>query len=1196
MRQLHRVTAIVAGLAVLIGVIGAASGQTLEKVGEWPYGPAEAVALDTGRNLLFLGSGGGIMIVDVSAPDVSLPVLASMATPGIVKGLAYEPPYLYVADGLNGGLRIIDVATSNAPNEIGYLDTQGTALDVAVIDNVAYIADGPGGLRIVDVSDPSDPREINFYSGTDADVQAVFLEARTDPVFQRRAYVANGVSGLLVIDVTNPEAPQELGSKDTDGSAMDVMVEGEIVYLADGDNGFLIFDISTIDSIEQIGSQTEIVPALSLYAKPQDIYIASGEAGMSIANARTLGSPELLTTLDTEGTVYEVIIDFSLAYVANGESGLAIYDVTDLENINEVSRRATPSYANDLAVVGDTAYLADAAGALHILDITEPTSPTTISGFSLDAEGRAVAVAGDIAYVLEGANTLGLVNVAVTASPQRVGAYGELTDGRDVFATTTHAYVADGAGGLKIIDVSAAPGTPTSAGGLLTDGAASGVFVSGDHAFVADGEAGLFIADISDPDAPERVLSSFDTGGTAVAVAVSGSYVYVGHGDGGVSIVDISDPDIPFITGTTDGISNAADVAVSGGYFHIAARTGGLYTYFFDGDAQPEFVAQSGTGGTAEALALSSGHIFIANGKRGLAAMTFTPPGPPPAPAAQEATEVSAFRFVANWEPAEGIAFYELDVSRNVDFTDLLAGFNGVQTGETRMAVEGLQPDTTYFYRVRSIRNGEPSANSNVVTIATAPEFQQVGAWNSMPPNSRAFNIEFDPVRQTVYLTSGNAVYAIDASKPADLKGFDSLEFSKIQDIFFLEDYLFVAAEQSGLRIVNAKEPRGIFEIAQYAPEGEPQINVNRVFVDGDRAFITEIISNRISDSISVINLSPVFDEFLPSDPWRIVGYSSDIDNPNDICFFNNEWIYLTDNEGLKPFNLTESDDKHTIDKSETSVPPATAEVYKSVQVEGDDAYVVGTEGLRIMDVSIPDKPVQSGFFATMLDARAAHPIGNFVLLLDPQNLYVVDKSDPTALSEVARFTLSGQAEDMTAWGPFIYIADGENGLKVLRYRYPQTQPIAPEAEEVTDRSFIATWSPVAGATAYRLEISEFADFSELLPDSDGILVEGTNHEILGLDFSTAYYYRITPIFADEEGRPSATILVETLPSMEPGDLDGNGMVDLNDGVIALKVLAGISESELRADYPGSGADIDGDDRAGLAEALFSLQVAAGLR
>jgi len=1117
-----------------------------------------------------------------------------MATPGTVKGLFYEDPYLYVAGGFNGGLRIFDVSVMDAPAEIGALDTLGSALDVDVVANVAYIADGPQGMRVVDVSTPSTPLEIGSFATTDAN--AVYVDPRTETATERRVFIADGAAGMQAIDVMDPQNPTILGEYDTPGDAMDVYAEGSIAYVADGDEGLRVLNISDIGAIVEAGAQTEIAHARNFHIAGPEIYIAGGSTGFSIVDAGTGNQPALLAQQATGGTAAEVVLNAGRLYVANGENGLAIYNVSDPLNIPDPLLFNAPSYANDLAVVGDTAYLADAAGALHILDITEPTSPTTISGFSLDAEGRAVAVAGDIAYVLEGANTLGLVNVAVTASPQRVGAYGELTDGRDVFATTTHAYVADGAGGLKIIDVSTTPGTPTLAGSLLTDGAASGVFVSGDHAFVADGEAGLFIADISVPDAPERVLSSFDTGGTAVAVAVSGSYVYVGHGDGGVSIVDISDPDIPFITGTTDGISNAVDVAVSGGYFHIAARTGGLYTYFFDGDAQPEFVAQSGTGGTAEALALSSGHIFIANGKRGLAAMTFTPPGPPPAPAAQEATEVSAFRFVANWEPAEGIALYELDVSRNVDFTDLLAGFNGVQTGETRMAVEGLQPDTTYFYRVRSIRNGEPSANSNVVTIATAPEFQQVGAWNSMPPNSRAFNIEFDPVRQTVYLTSGNAVYAIDASKPADLKGFDSLEFSKIQDIFFLEDYLFVAAEQSGLRIVNAKEPRGIFEIAQYPPEGEPQINVNRVFVDGDRAFITEIISNRVSDSISVINLSPVFDEFLPSDPWRIVGYSSDIDNPNDICFFNNEWIYLTDNEGLKPFNLTESDDKHTIDKSETSVPPATAEVYKSVQVEGDDAYVVGTEGLRIMDVSIPDKPVQSGFFATMLDARAAHPIGNFVLLLDPQNLYVVDKSDPTALSEVARFTLSGQAEDMTAWGPFIYIADGENGLKVLRYRYPQTQPIAPEAEEVTDRSFIATWSPVAGATAYRLEISEFADFSELLPDSDGILVEGTNHEILGLDFSTAYYYRITPIFADEEGRPSATILVETLPSMEPGDLDGNGMVDLNDGVIALKVLAGISESELRADYPGSGADIDGDDRAGLAEALFSLQVAAGLR
>lgn len=37
-------------------------------VGNWPFGPSEAVAYDLIRNLVFCGSGGGVYVLDVSNP------------------------------------------------------------------------------------------------------------------------------------------------------------------------------------------------------------------------------------------------------------------------------------------------------------------------------------------------------------------------------------------------------------------------------------------------------------------------------------------------------------------------------------------------------------------------------------------------------------------------------------------------------------------------------------------------------------------------------------------------------------------------------------------------------------------------------------------------------------------------------------------------------------------------------------------------------------------------------------------------------------------------------------------------------------------------------------------------------------------------------------------------------------------------
>jgi len=63
-----------------------------------------------------------------------------------------------------------------------------------------------------------------------------------------------------------------------------------------------------------------------------------------------------------------------------------------------------------------------------------------------------------------------------------------------------------------------------------------------------------------------------------------------------------------------------------------------------------------------------------------------------------------------------------------------------------------------------------------------------------------------------------------------------------------------------------------------------------------------------------------------------------------------------------------------------------------------------------------------------------------------------------------------------------------------------------------------------------------------------------------------------------------------------PGDLDGNGSVDLSDAIIALKVLSGMKPAELVTPYAPSGSDVDGNLRVGIEEAAYILEDVAGLR
>lgn len=71
--------------------------------------------------------------------------------------------------------------------------------------------------------------------------------------------------------------------------------------------------------------------------------------------------------------------------------------------------------------------------------------------------------------------------------------------------------------------------------------------------------------------------------------------------------------------------------------------------------------------------------------------------------------------------------------------------------------------------------------------------------------------------------------------------------------------------------------------------------------------------------------------------------------------------------------------------------------------------------------------------------------------------------------------------------------------------------PVAGTPAGLSDTFFSARWIAVPGATGYRLDVSEFSDFSIMLPNYDNVFVSGglTSRLVSGLDPSTQYYYRV---------------------------------------------------------------------------------------
>ncbi len=135
-------------VCLVCGPVLAQDSLNCREVGTWPFGPSYAVALDVQRGLAFMGSGGGVYVLNISNPNQPVK-LSEIRTRGVVRDLVYNSNLLYIADG-PAGLEIWDVANPSLPVKLGACNTPDDAQDVAVSGSYAYVADGSAGLRVIE--------------------------------------------------------------------------------------------------------------------------------------------------------------------------------------------------------------------------------------------------------------------------------------------------------------------------------------------------------------------------------------------------------------------------------------------------------------------------------------------------------------------------------------------------------------------------------------------------------------------------------------------------------------------------------------------------------------------------------------------------------------------------------------------------------------------------------------------------------------------------------------------------------------------------------------------------------------------------------------------------------------------------------------------------------------------------------------
>jgi hypothetical protein len=113
----------------------------------------------------------------------------------------------------------------------------------------------------------------------------------------------------------------------------------------------------------------------------------------------------------------------------------------------------------------------------------------------------------------------------------------------------------------------------------------------------------------------------------------------------------------------------------------------------------------------------------------------------------------------------------------------------------------------------------------------------------------------------------------------------------------------------------------------------------------------------------------------------------------------------------------------------------------RAVQVQFRYAFVVDRDGLKVVDISTPERPRATAARVAIKDARDLFLMRTYAYVAaGAEGLAIIDIERPGAPGEPTFFTAGGTLNDATSVtigatyaGQYAYVADGKNGLKVVR-------------------------------------------------------------------------------------------------------------------------------------------------------------------
>lgn len=281
-----------------------------------------SIGIDIQENFVYLANGAsGLEIISITNPENPVRV-ANVFLESYADGVCVANDLAFVAC-FTDGVYIIDVSNPLEPLILSkYVSSLGYHYyyDLAVKENLLYIANGHAGVEIVDFSIASSPVLINDFNTGYSFAQSIYIQ-------DDLAFIADGFYEFAIYDIGSPIHPTYISSVFSyEIGPREIIVKGDYAYVLNYYAGFAVIDIKKpYDPEIVLHYQTQYSYFRHIAVWGEYVYLSNSHEGLFVVDCFDMEAPVLIQRYDNSDPFFEIFAYNNYVYLANGYNGFVVF-------------------------------------------------------------------------------------------------------------------------------------------------------------------------------------------------------------------------------------------------------------------------------------------------------------------------------------------------------------------------------------------------------------------------------------------------------------------------------------------------------------------------------------------------------------------------------------------------------------------------------------------------------------------------------------------------------------------------------------------------------------------------------------------------------------------------------------------------------------------------------------------------------